>query len=81
MPGSRGPATTRGMNAVLSFAVLVGLAQPPAPALHTEQPLAALDLTLYEVANIVGVNWRLPQEAGAVCRTIVKACGDTVFMA
>jgi predicted nucleic acid-binding protein len=44
----------------------------------SEQPLAALDLTLYEVGNLIGVRWQLPREAGEVCRTIVRACGDRV---
>lgn len=44
--------------------------------LESEQPLAALDLTLYEVGNIVGVQWRLPREAHGVCQTIARACGD-----
>lgn len=46
--------------------------------LESDEPLAALDLTLYEVGNVVGVQWRLPREAHEVCQTIVRACGDRV---
>jgi predicted nucleic acid-binding protein len=46
--------------------------------LESDEPLAALDLTLYEVGNVVGIQWRLPREAREVCQTIVRACGDRV---
>ncbi len=44
----------------------------------SEQPLAALDLTLYEVGNIIGVRWQRPREADEVIRTIIRACGDRI---
>lgn len=40
-----------------------------------ERPLAALDLTLYEVAN-VAVREKRPEMARHLVRTIVTRCGD-----
>lgn len=42
------------------------------------QPVAALDLTFYEVANVVGGRWRQREVAGELCRTIAARCGDRV---
>ena len=39
-------------------------------------PLAALDLTFYEVANAVGVRYSQPEEAGKMTRVIKRRCGD-----
>lgn len=49
--------------------------------LDSVEPLAALDLTLYEVANVIGTRWGLPKESLEVCRTIVRACGSRVVSA
>jgi predicted nucleic acid-binding protein len=38
--------------------------------------VAALDLTLYEAANVVGGRWRQPDAARDLCRTIVARCQD-----
>lgn len=38
--------------------------------------LAALDLTLFEVANAVGVKLGQPRDAEALTRAIVACCGD-----
>lgn len=38
--------------------------------------LAALDLTLYEVANTVGVKFSQPDEAGKLIATIQTCCPD-----
>lgn len=48
-----------------------------AAALATEpnQPVSALDLTLYEVANVIGARDGRPDEAGALNRLIMKRCG------
>jgi predicted nucleic acid-binding protein len=40
--------------------------------------LAALDLTLYEAANVAAVSWRSPQDAVATARLVVLACPDTL---
>jgi predicted nucleic acid-binding protein len=42
------------------------------------RPVAALDLTFYEVANVVGWRWGRPEEALELCRTIVARCGGGV---
>lgn len=39
-------------------------------------PVAALDLTLYEAANVVARRWRQPDAARDLCRTIVARCQD-----
>lgn len=39
-------------------------------------PVAALDLTLYEVANVVGTRKRRPEEAANLCRLISGRCGE-----
>ena len=42
LPAPGPTATTRGMNVLFSLAVIGALTQPPAPALHAAEPLAAL---------------------------------------
>lgn len=39
-------------------------------------PLAALDLTLFEVANTVGVKWDLRERAESALDGIVARCGE-----
>jgi len=39
-------------------------------------PVSALDLTLYEAANVVGGRWRQPDAAKDLCRTIIARCQD-----
>lgn len=41
-----------------------------------ERPVAVLDLTLYEVANAIGLKYRQPEEARKLCRVIMRRCGD-----
>jgi predicted nucleic acid-binding protein len=36
--------------------------------------MGALDLTLYEVANIVGARWRDEKEALRLCRSVERRC-------
>lgn len=43
-----------------------------------EVVLAALDLTLYEVANVAVVRWRSPATAERLVELVVVACPDTV---
>lgn len=40
--------------------------------------LAALDLTLYEVANVAVVRWRSPADAGRLVALVRVACPDTL---
>ena len=42
--------------------------------LDSDIPAAALDLTYYEVANVVGLRWRRPDLARELCRTILLRC-------
>jgi len=43
-----------------------------------KRPVASLDLTLYEVSNVVGCRWRQPEAAKELCRTIVVRCADNL---
>lgn len=43
-------------------------------AVDSDQPVAALDLTLYEVANVVGARKGLVEEATDMCRLISSRC-------
>jgi predicted nucleic acid-binding protein len=45
------------------------------------QNLSALDLTLYEVANAIGVKQRDADEASRVNRLLLRCCGDRVLRA
>lgn len=42
----------------------------------TERSVTSLDLTLYEVANVVGARWGRPDAGREVCRSILARCGD-----
>jgi predicted nucleic acid-binding protein len=41
-------------------------------------PVAALDLTLYEVANVIGARKQQHDLAGRVCHLILERCGEHV---
>lgn len=43
--------------------------------------LAALDLTLYEVANVAVVRWRSPMDAERLVRLVTSACPTTLVRA
>jgi predicted nucleic acid-binding protein len=45
-------------------------------ALDSSQPVAALDLTLYEVANVVGARKQRSADAIDLCRLIAARCTD-----
>src|SRR4051812_18426144 len=49
--------------------------------LDISTPVAALDLTLYEVANVVGARQRRGEEANELCRVIRARCIDGVIAA
>lgn len=44
--------------------------------LDIERPVGALDLTLYEVANAIGVKHAQPEGAAKLSRVILSRCGD-----
>lgn len=44
----------------------------------TTRAAAALDLTLYEVANVVGSVWGQHEAAANLCRTLALRCGRIV---
>jgi predicted nucleic acid-binding protein len=46
---------------------------------EVEQPLAALDLTFYEVANVMGPKKRQPREGRSLSRLIEKRCGENLI--
>jgi len=46
--------------------------------LDVEQPLAALDLTLYEVANVAVRKFRQPERAAFLTRLIRRRCADRI---
>jgi predicted nucleic acid-binding protein len=46
--------------------------------LDTKLPVSALDLTFYEVANVIGSRWRRPDLARELCRTIQLRCDGRV---
>lgn len=48
--------------------------------IDVKRPVASLDLTLYETANVVGARWGRPVAARELCRSIVKRCGDRVLV-
>jgi predicted nucleic acid-binding protein len=46
--------------------------------LDLERPVAALDLTFYEVANVMGARRKQPREARYLLQTLALRCGDDV---
>ena len=68
---------------LLDASVWVALAKPGdeyhdvvEALVDSPQPVTALDLTLFEVANVVGARMGKPQKARQLSRLIVKRCGD-----
>lgn len=43
---------------------------------HGGVPVAALDLTLYEVVNAVARGYRQPDQAQRIARAMLRTCGD-----
>ena len=56
-------------------------AEAHAIAAEVEQPLAALDLTIYEVANVMGPKKKQHREARFLLRLIEKRCRDNLIAA
>lgn len=46
--------------------------------LELDRPVAAMDLTFYEVANAMGARRKQPKEARYLLRTLVLRCGDDI---
>lgn len=44
--------------------------------LDLDRRLSALDLTLYEIANVIGVKMGLPDEARGVAQLVVERCEE-----
>lgn len=47
-----------------------------APLVRGGVPVAALDLTLYEVINAVARQYRQPDEAQKIARAVLRTCGE-----
>lgn len=47
--------------------------------LNVEIPLAAMDLTFYEVANVIGAKKRQPDEARHLLRFLAQRCGEQIL--
>ncbi len=46
--------------------------------LESPRPAAALDLTFYEVANVVGRRWERPETAHDLCRAVSARCRERI---
>ncbi|MFL5899781.1 MAG: PIN domain-containing protein [Solirubrobacterales bacterium] len=71
---------------LIDASVWVG-ARDPEDRFHTDarrlvldfsRPVAALDLTLYEVANVMGSRRNQPREARYLLQTLATRCGDDI---
>jgi predicted nucleic acid-binding protein len=49
-----------------------------APLVRGGVPVTALDLTLYEVVNAVGRQYRQPDQAQKIARALLGTCGDAL---
>jgi predicted nucleic acid-binding protein len=63
--------------------VAAGIAANPshgaaAPLAQGDAPVAALDLTVYEVVNAVARQYRQPDQAQKIVRAMLRTCGDDV---
>jgi predicted nucleic acid-binding protein len=47
--------------------------------LDTDRPAAALDLTLYEIANVIGSRWGDRPGAVKVCRSVERRCQENMI--
>lgn len=47
-----------------------------APLARGGVPVTALDLTLYEVVNVVARQYRQPDQAQGIARAILRTCGE-----
>jgi predicted nucleic acid-binding protein len=46
--------------------------------IESSEPVAALDLTLFEVANVIGSNWGLPKRARWILDTLLTRCNEQI---
>lgn len=42
------------------------------------RPLGALDLTIYEIANVIGAKWGKVTEAGLIAQLMLTRCDDRI---
>jgi predicted nucleic acid-binding protein len=47
-----------------------------APLVRGGVPVTALDLTIYEVVNVVARQYRQPDQAQGIARAILRTCGE-----
>jgi len=47
--------------------------------LNVDYSLAALDLTLYELANVLGVKKKLPEKARDITQLVIERCGSSLL--
>jgi predicted nucleic acid-binding protein len=47
-----------------------------APLVRGGAPVTALDLTLYEVVNVVARRYRQPEQARGIARAVLRTCGE-----
>ena len=47
-----------------------------APLVRGGAPVTALDLTLYEVVNVVARRYRQPDQAQGIARAVLRTCGE-----
>ncbi len=82
--------TTTGTDRLLLDAgVWIGARQPDSPyyaecrdlVVDPAHSVAALDLTMHEVANVLGARDRRPEDAVDMCRLISARCGDAIVTA
>ncbi|HYQ78110.1 MAG TPA: PIN domain-containing protein [Solirubrobacterales bacterium] len=64
--------------------VAAGLSAHPshpaaAPLVRGGVPVAALDLTIYEVTNVVARQYRQPDQAERIARAVLRTCGDELI--
>ena len=85
-PSSSGKTGNRTDVLLVDASVWVG-ARDPEDRFHVEarrlvldfsRPVAALDLTLYEIANVMGSRMRQPKEARYLLQTLATRCGDDI---
>lgn len=53
--------------------------QAAAPLVRGGVSVAALDLTIYEVVNVVARQYRQPDQAQRIARAVLRTCGDELI--
>lgn len=80
---SEGIAIPAEMGLLLDASVWVAAATPNHPfqgdavaVLRSDERFAALDFTLLEVANAIGVRYGMPKRASRLCELILESCEE-----